>query len=452
MTDPITTTFDVVLIVLLVLINGFFVAAEFGIVKIRSSRLIELAESGNRRAKAAQRIMDSLDSYLSAAQLGITLSSLGLGWIGEPTVARLLQAPLTAVGLGHAVETVSFIVAFLVITFAQIVLGELTPKSLAIVRTEQTVLYSASPLLVFYKVMYPFIWLLNNTANGMLRMLGIDPDGHREQAHTEDEIRILMNQSHRSGLIDHNEMVLFDNIFEFSDRIAREVMVPRTDMVVIPEDASVHDVRKLVNQHQHTRFPVASGDKDNIVGYVHVKDLYVQQQRNESDLCNCIRNIIRVPETAEISKVLRTMQKNRTQVAVVADEFGGTAGLVTMEDIIEELVGEIQDEFDHDLPPIVKTPDGYSVDGRVLVEDVNDLLDIVLDGVDVDTIGGWMYALLPGDRGKGAVLHRHGYEFQVEKESADRIERVSIRLKPRQDSRRGSDVEAPLESGARVRS
>lgn len=400
-------------------------------VKIRVTRLDELVKSGNRRAKIAQSMLKNLNAYLSATQLGITLASLGLGWIGEPTIARVLEGPLSRAGFGDFVETISYTISFLFVTVLHIVLGELTPKSLAIQRSEGTVLMTAPALVLFYKVMYPLIRVLNGAANLMLKMLGIGLADEEEQVHTEEEIRILMSQSHRSGLIDNTEMALFDNIFEFSNRIAREIMVPRIDMIVMPWDATHEQVMQIVEEHQHTRYPIMRTDKDNILGYIHVKDLYVQQHKGLLKIGSALRSVIRVPETAEISDILRRMQKYRTQIAIVVDEFGGTAGLLTMEDIIEELVGEIQDEFDDELPPIVETENGYSVDGRLLLHDVSELLQTELEDMDVDTVGGWMMSSLSKTAVAGDLVQKQGYTFEVQEAANGRVERVLITKSPK---------------------
>jgi len=430
---PGLTLFNLFLVFFLVFMNGFFVAAEFAMVKIRSSRLAQLVEEGNRKAKIAQKITENLDAYLSACQLGITLASLGLGWVGEPAVARLIEKPLENLGVSQvAIHTIAFIIAFSMITFLHIVLGELAPKSLAIQRTEGIVLNVARPLVWFQRLMYPFIWVLNGTANAMLKWVGIEPAKAGELAHTEEEIRILVSQSHKSGLIDNTEMTLFDNIFEFSERIAREIMVPRVDMVTIDVNDTHEDVVRKIEQEHHTRYPVTQGDKDHIIGFVHIKDLYLQMNRNEDfSIKKILRSVIMVSEAAEISSVLKEMQKNRSQIAVVVDEYGGTAGLITMEDIIEELVGDIHDEFDNEeIPEIQKTNDGYSVEGRVLLKEINDLLGTEIDDVDVDTLGGWMYSVLSKKPVKGDTVQKEGYLFTIEKIDENRIERIGIRRLP----------------------
>jgi CBS domain containing-hemolysin-like protein len=440
------TLFNLFLVLFLVLLNGFFVAAEFAMVKIRSSRLAQLVEEGNRKAKVAQKVTNNLDAYLSACQLGITLASLGLGWIGEPAIAQLIAKPLGTFGVPDvAVHTIAFVIAFATITFLHIILGELAPKSIAIQRAEGTVLNVARPLVLFHKLMYPFIWILNGTANTFLKWIGIEPAKEGELAHTEEEIRILMNQSHRSGLIDNTEMALFDNIFEFSDRIAREIMVPRIDMVTIEISDSHEEILQIIERERHTRYPVSQGDKDHIIGYVHVKDLYLQMNREQGfSIENMMRKVIMVSEAAEISSVLKQMQKNRTQIAIVVDEYGGTAGLITMEDIIEELVGEIRDEFDNEeLPSMQKNADGYSVEGRVLVEEINDLLGTEINDVDVDTIGGWMYSILSKKPEKGDSVKKNGFLFTAERVDDNRIERIHIRRLPETEGETAQKLEEP---------
>ncbi|BCJ86914.1 hemolysin family protein [Effusibacillus dendaii] len=433
MDNPGETAFNLLAVLFLVFLNGFFVAAEFAMVKIRSSRLAQLVEEGNKKAKVAQTITNNLDAYLSATQFGITLASLGLGWIGESAIAHLIEKPLATLGVpAFAVHTIAFVIAFATITILHIVLGELAPKSLAIQRAEGTVLHVARPMILFYKVMYPFIWILNGTANRVLKWVGIQPAKEGELAHTEEEIRILMNQSHQSGLIDNTEMALFDNVFEFSDRIAREIMVPRVDMITIDIDDSHEEIIQKIDRERHTRYPVSQGDKDHIIGYVHVKDLYLQMNRHHQfTIQSILRRVIMVSEAAEISAVLKQMQKNGTQIAVVMDEYGGTAGLITTEDIMEELVGEIRDEFDgEELPAVQKTKDGYSVEGRVLLEEINDLLGTDIDDVDVDTIGGWMYSMVAKQPEKGDSARKSGFLFTIEKMDDTRIERISIQRLP----------------------
>ncbi|MFD1957544.1 hemolysin family protein [Paenibacillus thailandensis] len=420
---------NIFVVILLVLANGFFVAAEFSLVKVRESRLTQLVNEGNKRARYALKVNRKLDAYLSATQLGITLASLGLGWVGEPAISHLIVEPLLHQFGFHdevASSAISVAVGFIVITFLHIVLGELAPKSLAIQKSEQASLWLSAPLLVFHKVFYPAIWLLNGAANRFIRLFGVKPAGEAEGAHTEEEIRILMNQSAQSGIIDSDEMKLFDNIFEFSDRLAREVMLPRTDMDCLLTSQPFAESMKHVYATKHTRYPVGVEDKDQIIGFVHITDLLTADPDEEQSLEKFLRPILSVPESMEISDVLKLMQRKASQLAIVVDEYGGTAGLLTTEMILEEIVGEIHDEFDDELPSIVVKGDITSVEGRMLIEDVNSLLQLDIEDEDVDTIGGWLFSRLEGNPVKGKKISHGGYTFEVAETQRLRVMRVHI--------------------------
>ena len=417
------------LVALLVFLNGFFVAAEFALVKVRQTRLVQLANEGSTRAQYALRVNRKLDAYLSATQLGITLTSLGLGWLGEPAVAELIVMPLLfRLGLSDPtlIHSISFVLAFSAITFLHIVFGELAPKSLAIRRAEGVSLWLAWPLHLFYRLFLPAIWLLNGAANLFLKLIGIEPAGETESVHTEEEIRILMNQSAKSGIIDKDELKLFDNVFEFSDRVAREVMLPRTDMEVLYLNRPFEESMKQVYATKHTRYPVALADKDQIVGFVHITDLLTADPDEEHDLREWLRPILTVPESMEISKVLKLMQRRKSQLAIVIDEYGGTAGMLTTEMILEEIVGEIHDEFDDDLPSVIVKGEVTSIGGRMLIEDVNDLFGIDIEDDEVDTIGGWLFRLMEGNIEVGRSVTFGGYTFEIAQAERLRIQRIHV--------------------------
>ncbi|MCM3339477.1 MULTISPECIES: hemolysin family protein [unclassified Paenibacillus] len=429
MDDPLPIGWGLLFVLFLVFLNGFFVAAEFAMVKVRGSRIDTLVQEGNAKAKFARHVTDHLDAYLSACQLGITLASLGLGWIGEKTVAELLHDPLTALGAGPAVvHSIATVIAFIIITVLHIVLGELAPKTLAIRQAEGVALWTAGPLRFFYKIMYPFIWLLNGTANLVLKLFGIEPASEHESAHTEEEIRILMKESHKSGLIDNTELTLMDNIFDFTETHAREIMIPRTDMVCLYAQDLFEDNKRKAITEMHTRYPVCDNDKDNIIGFVHIKDL-VKAPADTQDIRDIIRPMMSVPESMSISALLKMMQKNKVQIALLIDEFGGTAGLVTLEDIMEEIVGEIQDEFDEERPQIEKKDDmNFSIDGRLLIEEVNAYFDTDIVSDDYDTIGGWIYSKVevPPRKGQRITVEQQ-LEFIVEETDHLRISRLHVR-------------------------
>lgn len=423
---------NLLLVFLLVLLNGVFVAAEFSLVKMRQSRLTQLVSEGNRMAGVALKVNRKLDAYLSATQLGITLTSLGLGWIGEPAISKLLVEPLMyRMGMtdGVLITTISVAIGFCIITFLHIVLGELAPKSLAIQRTEGTALLLSAPLLWFYRIFLPVIWVLNASANGILRLVGIEPASEAEAAHSEEEIRILMNESAKSGVIDENEMKLMDNLFDFSDLRAREVMLPRTDLDVLYTNLSLDENLKILTETRHSRYPVASENKDRIIGFIHITDLLMAPTEQQRDLAAIARPIMDVPESMEISQVLRLMQTRHEQMALVVDEYGGTAGILTAEKILEEIVGDLYDEFEDERPEVEVNGDMISVDGRMLIEHVNDLTGVVIEEQKVDSIGGWLFKELEGNPHKGKKIVFDGVVFEVEEATRLRITRVNIHKK-----------------------
>ncbi|UQZ84815.1 Magnesium and cobalt efflux protein CorC [Paenibacillus konkukensis] len=389
-----------------------------------------MVKDGNTGAKFAQKITGNLNAYLSACQLGITLASLALGWVGEPTVSRIIEPVLKDMGLNATlIHTISFIISFSVITTFHITLGEQFPKTYAIRKPEQITMMAAVPMIVFYKVMFPFNWLLNTISNWMLKKAGIEVGSEHDSAHTEEEIRVLMKESHKNGLIDNTELTLVDNIFEFTETNAREIMIPRTDMGCLYVQLSFEENMKIALDEMRTRYPVCDPDKDNIIGFVHIKDL-LKANANSTDIRKIIRPITKVPESMPISNLLKLMQKKRAQIALLIDEYGGTSGMVTLEDIIEEIVGEIQDEFDTDERPALEQRDErtFSIDGRMLIDEVNDRFGLDIDSEDYDTIGGWVYSHIeiPPKRGQ-KIAFNDQYEFIVEETDELRVSRIIVR-------------------------
>ncbi|WP_028611784.1 hemolysin family protein [Paenibacillus harenae] len=441
MSDPLPLGLSLPLVILLVFMNGFFVAAEFAMVKVRESRIDTLVSEGHSRAKLASQVTGRLDAYLSACQLGITLASLGLGWIGEPAVARMIEPVFMRFGLQNEVfiHTVSFILAFSLITLLHIVLGELAPKTVAIRKSESVTLMTALPLIYFYKVMYPFIWVLNGTANFLLRAVGIEPATEKDSAHTEEEIRILMKESHKNGLIDNTELTLVDNIFDFAETNAREIMIPRTEMICLNTGLSLAENKKIALEQMLTRYPVCENDKDNIIGFVHIKDLLKDTTQSLQDIRQITRPITTVPESMQISTLLKLMQKRKTQISILIDEYGGTSGLVTLEDIMEEIVGEIQDEFDEEREQLEKrNEDTYSISGLMLIEEVNSFFGLDIGTDDFDTIGGWMYSKIELPPTNNQRFEYSGqYEFIVEETDHLRVSRILIRRIGDRPERRG---------------
>ncbi len=434
--DILPILLNLALVLALIAMNGFFVAAEFAVVKIRPSRLEMLIQEGDKRAVYAKKLTDRLDTALSVTQLGITLASLGLGWVGEPFVAKLILPITQLLGLSDQLgHTISLTLAFALITGGHIVLGELTPKTMAIRNVEKIMLNVAIPMLVFDRIMYPFVWLLNHMANWVAHRLGVSV-ASGEDAHTEEEIRLLMEESHKQGLIDDTEAGFVDNVFDFTALNVREIMTPRTDMVCLYLEDSLEDNLQTIFQEKLTRYPICREDKDHIIGFLHVKDLLKELYHgHKPNLRRLARKTLVVPESMDVDVLLKTMQRGRTQMAVVVDEYGGTAGMVTIEDIVEEIVGDIQDEFDEERPTAEQRGERvYSVDAKMLLEELEDTLEITIEDEDVDTIGGWLYDQIGVVPRIGQMASYGGNNFYVEELDGVRITRVLIHLaKPLQE-------------------
>ncbi|WP_312203274.1 hemolysin family protein [Anaerospora hongkongensis] len=416
--------------IFLVFVNGFFVIAEFALVKVRKTRLEELVQQGNTRARLALKVVTSFDTYLGATQLGITLASLALGWIGEPAVADLIEPVILAYFPEAAwlVTTLSIAIGFTVITFFHIVLGELVPKSMAIQQAEKLALFAVVPLYIFHRLGYPIIVLFNKAAKAILNVMGMKAANETELAHSEDELRMIVSASHRGGVLDQMESELIDNVFDFADRLAREVMVPRQDMCCLFTDDSFEENMRVVRETGHTRYPLCTEDKDHVIGMVHIRDLMdLDLNDAESKNLNAVmREILVVPEGMSVAKLLQFMRRKRTHLAVVADEYGGTAGLVALEDVLEEIVGDIQDEHDNDEEAEVRRfPDGsYEFDGKVLLDDVAELLNIRLEEPEEDTIGGYIFGSLGRRPEIGDKINIGDYTFEVLQVNGFRVVRV----------------------------
>ncbi|MED1864609.1 hemolysin family protein [Fictibacillus nanhaiensis] len=387
---------NLIMVAILIALTAFFVATEFAIVKIRTTRLDQLVAEGNTKAVAARKVVGNLDEYLSACQLGITITALGLGWLGEPTVEHLLHPLFVELDLSESVSSIlSFIIAFALITFLHVVIGELAPKTLAIQKAEAVTLRIAKPIMFFYKIMYPFIKTLNGSARIFTGWFGLKPASEHELAHSEEELRLILSESYKSGEINQSEFKYVNNIFQFDDRTAKEIMVPRVDMVTLDQSETVKESIAVVTEENYTRYPIVDGDKDSVVGMVNMKQVltdFVNGKNSDASLEEYVRPVIQVFETTPIHDLLLKMQKERVHMAILIDEYGGTSGLVTVEDILEEIVGEIRDEFDDDeVPDIKKVDENRTIlDGKVLISEVNDLFGLNINDEDVDTIGGWI--------------------------------------------------------------
>lgn len=421
------------LTLLLVLLNGFFVAAEFAIVRVRGSQIELKAKSGSRIAKLTRSIMANLDGYLAATQLGITIASLGLGVIGEGVFTNIALAAFKGVGINivsPVVVTIAHIVAFIFITFISIIFGELAPKTLAIQRSVRTALAVSAPLRVFFIVFRPIIWVLNNMANMILRAFGINPEA-AEAHHSQEELQYLLEQGKESGALDSTEHELIQNVFEFNERVVKNIMVPRTKISGIELNTDKEELLQTVITEGYSRIPVYDDVIDKIVGVLTTKDILpLLAQGKDIVLKDIMRKPYFIPETKKINDLMAELQQKRIQIAIVLDEFGGTAGMVTLEDIVEELVGEIQDEFDEE-KPIVETlsTTEFVVNALASIYDVNGYLphDLPEDG-DFDTVSGWVSEVFGKIPDVGEQEESNGYNITVLKKSDQNIESVKLEL------------------------
>ncbi|HEY7910974.1 MAG TPA: hemolysin family protein [Blastocatellia bacterium] len=420
---------NILIVIALVLANGFFVASEFALVGVRKSRIETLVASGNRRAKRLLGQVNNLNAYISATQLGITLASLGLGWIGEPAIARLLEGPLQGRVSETVLHTISFAVAFSIITFLHIVLGELAPKTLALERAEKTALAIALPMEIFYRVFYWPIRVLDWAGTRTVRIFGLHPSGEHGSIYTEEELRHLIDASHKSGHLEEAQQKLINSVFEFSDAEVREAMVPRTIVHALPVTASLEEVKQAFKELGYSRLPVYREHLDNIVGVLHRRDLepfLESPQTSEFILEKILRPPLFVSATARLGAALKLMQSSRTHLAFVMDEYGGIEGIVTLEDLLEEIVGEIDDEYDEEVRTQIVERDGaYFLDGMLAVRDANRHLKINIPEDDAyTTVAGFMLARAGRLLRVGDVVEFEGAQFTVERMDRRRIQKI----------------------------
>lgn len=419
------------LTLLLVVLNGFFVAAEFAIVKVRHSQIDLRANQGNAIAKIAQHIIAHLDGYLSACQLGITLASLALGWIGEDVVNTLVLQVMDKLGYpitASASHTISIPIAFSFITILHIVLGEQVPKTAAIRKPLPTTLFIAIPLRIFYVLFLPFIWMLNGLSIFTLKIFGLAHADHSE-IHTEEELRMILTESEEGGAIKPSEHELIQNVFEFDDRVVRQIYVPRTRVVALDiDDSTEKNIDKILDEG-YSRIPVYKDTIDNIVGIIHTKDLIRLFRKGQKiNLEALVRPAYYVPVSKQVNDLLRELQRQHIQMAIVTNEFGGTEGIVTMEDIIEELVGEIQDEHDEEKPAVEKKSESeYLVNATANISDINDLLPIALEeGQDYETVSGLVNKIFGGIPAVNETIDFGGYRFTITKRFKHSVEQVKL--------------------------
>ena len=415
--DIITLT-NLVLLVILLLLTAFFVASEFAVVKIRMSRIDQIIAEGNKKAIVAKKVAGDLDYYLSACQLGITVTALGLGALGKPAVESLLYPVFNALNVSGAVSSIaSYAIAFILVTFLHVVVGEMAPKTLAIQFSEKTTLLLAGPLYWFGKIMYPFIWALNGSSRVILRSFGVKPAGH-EEGYSEEELRIIMNQSYEGGAINKTKLSYLDNVFSFDERVARDIMVPRIDLITLDKDMTYEDIIPILDEYNYTRYPVVeAGDKDRIIGVVNVKKMLPKMvEGTEYSLEEFARDLPYVSEVTPVQEAMIKMQQHRVHMAVVIDEYGGTSGILSMEDVLEEIVGEIRDEFDADERADIQqtADDQYVINGRVLLDDIERQLGLLFErNEDITTIGGWIQYQKSMNVSTGDVIEQEQHVWTV---------------------------------------
>lgn len=429
--DPILLL-NLALLILLIALTAFFVGAEFAVVKVRMSRIDQLIEEGNKKAVLVKKVVGDLDYYLSACQLGITVTALGLGWLGEPTVERLLHPLFDMLGVPSSASTiVSFVLAFSLVTFLHVVVGEMAPKSLALQFAERMTLLLTPPLYWFGKIMAPFIYILNGSARIILRAFGVQP-ASEEQAHSEDELKIIMAQSFQSGEINQTELSFMQNIFAFDERSAKDVMVPRTQIIAFPQDLSSDDLLGELREHRYTRYPIANnGDKDDLIGFINAKEVLTHYaMEGYVQMRDLIHDLPYFHETTPLQTALMKMQKDRTHIALVIDEYGGTSGIITMEDILEEIVGEIRDEFDdeEEAEIIKESDDHYILNGRVLLKDLEERFNLEFeDSDDIDTIAGWVqHQLIEAETGD--IVTKEGHRWTILEMENHHIVKVALEI------------------------
>ncbi len=429
------STFDLLRllgVIVLVLANGFFVAAEFALVSVRRTRVDELIQQGKSGAAEIKRALDDPDRFIAATQLGITIASLGLGWLGEPALAHFVEPVVKLLPVRWAQlasNSISAGIAFAVITYLHVVVGELMPKSIALQRPEATALAVVRPTLFTEALFKPAIWLLNGTGNGLLKLLGMRAASGQDMVHSVQELKMLVVASEESGVLEDTERDMLHAVFDFGDSTTRAVMIPRTEMFAVDADAPVSELIQLATKHPLSKFPVYEGDIDHVIGIAHVKDLVRVQhdQRQAATIRGLMREALFVPDTARLDNLLKQFRAKRQHMAIVLDEYGGTAGLVTLDDLMEQIVGEVHDAFDKSVPEIQRLPDGSAlIDGLTPIEDVNEHFGLALRDENYDTIAGFVLGRLDRIAKVGDAVEADGARFKVEAMDGLRIARVSL--------------------------
>lgn len=429
-----TIVFNWVIVFLLLLVNAFFVGAEFAIVRARKNRIEQMEKDGNIDAKLALKALDDVNFFIAAVQVGVTIASIGIGWFGSPTIEKMLTPLLKSVPSADAyvMQIAVAVIAFIGITFLHVLIGEQVPKCIALQYPEKISLFVAKPMDVFMTLSKPFVWLLNKTCNGILRALRIPVNPSLKTVHTIDDLDMYVENSYDEGVLNETEKDMFHNVLQFSDLTAHEVMTPRTDMVCVSIDTPLDELNGIATENQYTRYPVYSEDIDHITGFVHVKDLFMLSLKNETRPIEKIqRKIPLVPETITLDKLVMLFKRQRAQMAIVIDEFGGTSGLITLEDVLEEIFGDVQDEFDIDEEKDIKEirPQVFEVAGTMRLDELAKFFDIPEEDMeveDVDTVAGLVVKELERIAKVGDRVNYKDFTFTVSEIDGARIIKILL--------------------------
>lgn len=425
---------NIFIIAFLLFVNGFFVAAEFALVKVRKTRLEQLCHDGNTKAKTALKLVNNVNKMLAAAQLGVTIASIGLGWVAEATMVQLVSPIIKYLPLGSiTVHAIAVPVAFLLVTYFHVLMGEQLPKCLALKHTESLALVIASPMSLFLIIFKPFVWILQVSGDCLLKILHADSDD-ASLVHSTEELDMLVDASYNEGVLNETEAEMLHNMFKFSDLMAKQVMIPRTDMICVPEDISYEDINKLALENGYTRYPVYEKENiDKIIGFIHVKDLYaIAMTKEEYSVPTLLRPIILVPETMTLDNLMLEFKKTHIQMAVVVDEYGGTAGLITLEDVLEEIIGEVQDEFDEEEEEVniqETSPNTYMANAMMRTDELAEYFGLdaeLFEEDDVETIGGLVVKLLGRIAEINDSVTYKGLIFTVKEVDGARITQLEI--------------------------
>lgn len=431
---------NVLAILMVVALHGFFVAAEAAMQRVKEKSFDTVSYGGKWQAKYLSNVLRNQSSYLLMCQLGIASSSLVLGWMGEPAIASLIKPMLEKLHFPQMlIHIIAFLIGFTVLIMLHMTIGRQLPKNVAISKSAQITMWSALPMVAFNIIMYPLIWCIQRASNGLLRAFGLKPVAEHQEEHTEEDIKDILEACRKNGSIDKTKLLLFDNVFQFSETIAREIMIPRTEMDCLYANLSYQDNLQLAMSRMHTRYPLCETEKDHIIGFIHIKDLLKSTHSGPGQIRSLSRPLLTVPETMSIHSLLKEMQEQRTEAALLVDEYGGTSGFVTIEDILEELVGEIYDEFDDTRPSIeIMNDHTYSVDGLLQIDEFSDYFGLDMQSDDFETLGGWLYAQLEAPPKKKHSIRMNHLEFTIDEMDHLRISRITIKRLKEQS------VEAPI--------